>query len=139
MGELFDGQMAEWGSIPTKEKKENPNLMNAGKNRRKTEMVEIPEQTMYRRAYGEVKLLELAGMTDLKQGHSYHFITGGGCGQPFILEVCNTSSAQIGLSAIVNLVYGSSRHPAIKRMDREWQHKESRLLCGRDIPRELCS
>lgn len=75
MGDILEN--AEWGVIPTKEKKEKPNIHNAGAARRKTEMLEIPEHTLYRRAYGEVKLLELAGMTPLKDGYSYHFITGG--------------------------------------------------------------
>lgn len=77
MGDLFDIDNASWGIISTKEKKENPNPHNAGNARRKTELLEIPETTLYRRAYGEVKLLELAGMTELKKGHSYHFMTGG--------------------------------------------------------------
>lgn len=75
MDDMFEN--AEWGVIQAKEKKEKPNIHNAGAARRKTEMLEIPENTLHRRAYGEVKLLELAGMTPLKNGHSYHFITGG--------------------------------------------------------------
>lgn len=70
-------RMLHGGGISTKEKKENPNPMGAGAARRKTLMCEIPENTRYRRAFGEVRLLECSGIEELKDGHSYHFITGG--------------------------------------------------------------
>lgn len=79
--ELFnDGIEAEWGYISTKKQKENTEeaiTASKGGRGRKSAMIEIPEKTLYRRAYGEVKMLELAGMEELKDGHSYHFITGG--------------------------------------------------------------
>ena len=36
----------------------------------------INEKTLYRRCFGEVRLLEEIGL-ELKENHSYHFITGG--------------------------------------------------------------
>jgi hypothetical protein len=44
--------------------------------RRETVCLERSDRHVYRRAYGVTKLLECAGM-ELKDGHSYHFITGG--------------------------------------------------------------
>jgi hypothetical protein len=67
-----------WGTVekPT-EKEEQPNPFNAGARRRKVELCEIPEKTIYRRCYGEINLLEKTGIKEFENGHSYHFITGG--------------------------------------------------------------
>lgn len=35
------------------------------------------DRHIYRRAYGVTKLLDAAGTMELKDGHSYHFLTGG--------------------------------------------------------------
>lgn len=74
----FSLDSAEWGDGSRKnENKDAPKDEGVRMPRRKTELLEIPDNILYRRAYGEMKLLELTDMLPLKENHSYHFITGG--------------------------------------------------------------
>ena len=137
MDELFDIDNAQWGVISTKEKVEKPNIHNAGSARRKTEMLDIPENTRYRRAYGEVKLLELAGLEELKENHSYHFITGG--------DVDSLSFLKFVMLHCPQLEYLLCSTWCMAAADilqfREWieggGNTTDGLLCWRDIPQFL--
>lgn len=68
-----------WG-LPTKsvtDTDEKPKEKAMSSHRRTTECIELSDKFLYRRAYGEEQLLQQLGMTPLKDGHSYHCITGG--------------------------------------------------------------
>jgi hypothetical protein len=73
---------ADWG-VPTEsvtDKKEKPTeqpTTATNSKRRSTELIEVSEKFLMRRAYGEDILLQRMGIEPLKPGHSYHCITGG--------------------------------------------------------------
>lgn len=46
-------------------------------HRRKTQCYETSTQYLYRRAFSEVSLLDACKEFDFREGHAYHFITGG--------------------------------------------------------------
>lgn len=47
------------------------------KRRERAAMYEFTPEYLYRRAYSEVKLLDLFGTFDFKVGHCYNFLTAG--------------------------------------------------------------
>lgn len=47
------------------------------KRRERAAMYEFTPEYLYRRAYSEVKLLDLFGTFDFKEGHCYNFLTAG--------------------------------------------------------------
>ena len=73
---------ADWG-VPTEsvtDKKEKPTeqpTTATNSKRRSTELIEVSDKFLMRRAYGEDILLQRMGIEPLKPGHSYHCITGG--------------------------------------------------------------
>lgn len=69
---------AQWGSIEEPEQPKNEKKSNApGSKRRSTEVYELSDRYLYRRAFSESSLLDQLGIEPLKEGHSYHCITGG--------------------------------------------------------------
>lgn len=56
-------------------------------HRRQSAIYETSLQYEYRRAYGEVKLLELMKYEPLKEGHNYHILTGGEIDQISFLKI----------------------------------------------------
>ena len=75
---------AGWGN-PTesttdnqeKEERVKTTPSSSSSKRRSTEVFELTDRFLMRRAYGEDQLLQRMGMEPLQEGHSYHCITGG--------------------------------------------------------------
>lgn len=130
---------AEWGVIPGKEKKENPNIHNAGAARRKTELLEIPEHTLHRRAYGEVKLLELAGLGPLKDGHSYHFITGGDVDSLSFLKFVLLHQPKLDYLLCSTWCMAASDILQFREWIEGGGNQEHGFLCRRDFPKFVWS
>ena len=71
-----------WGDLQSnsggwsKEKK-LPEEKTKAPKRRQTALLERTDRHIYRRAFSELKLLDCLNDEKLKEGHSYHFITGG--------------------------------------------------------------
>ena len=64
----------EWAESTEKKKKEEKPRTSS---RRSTEVFELSNKYLYRRAFSESSLLEQLGVEPLKEGYSYHCITGG--------------------------------------------------------------
>lgn len=56
---------------------EDNTKVSKGRQHRKSELYELSLKYEYRRAFSEVKLLDLMGHFEFKKGHAYNFITGG--------------------------------------------------------------
>ena len=75
--------MNDWADLPTSfdgaaniEELDRPAKPEGGGKRRTTECLELSTKHLYRRAFSETQLLDAVGM-ELKEGHSYHCLTGG--------------------------------------------------------------
>lgn len=76
--------MMDWNDLSSakffnvKEAKENLKKPDErkGSRRRTTACLELSDRYLYRRAFSETQLLDVVNF-DYKEGHSYHFITGG--------------------------------------------------------------
>lgn len=60
-----------------KEKSNTDDLPVKKSRRRSTEVIELSNRYLYRRAFSETKLLDACGKFEFEEGHSYHFITAG--------------------------------------------------------------
>ena len=58
------------------ERASNKPVKEKATHRRQTACIELTDRYVYRRAFSESRLLDAVGV-ELKEGHSYHFITGG--------------------------------------------------------------
>lgn len=74
MENSWDTSSATWGTREGEHRAE-VNVPKAGALRRKLELHEIPEKTMYRRAYGVEQMIDALNYERLKDGHSYHIMT----------------------------------------------------------------
>lgn len=80
----WDIENAQWGTAtdsvtdtPATPAKQNKPTNGSRSHRRTTELIEISDKFLMRRAYGEDILLQRMGLEPLQIGHSYHCITGG--------------------------------------------------------------
>jgi hypothetical protein len=83
MGDLWDSDNVGWATSSTEEQK----AQDTTSRRRTTEVYELSDKYLYRRAFGEDKLLEAMGVDEFRQGHSYHIITGGNVDSLSFLKV----------------------------------------------------
>lgn len=75
--DLWDISLAEWKAPEQSATDTDADVSKRNSARRTTECYELSDRYLYRRAYGETKLFDVLGMDDLKDGHSYHILTGG--------------------------------------------------------------
>lgn len=78
MLDSWDISSATWGTREGEHLAE-ANTPKSGAHRRKLELFEIPEKTIYRRAYGVEQMVNSLNYERLKKGHSYHIMTSGKC------------------------------------------------------------
>lgn len=75
-----DISSADWGvqseSVSDKQKQEKSPAKSSS-HRRSTELIELSDKFLMRRAFGEDQLLQRMGIEELLPNHSYHCITGG--------------------------------------------------------------
>lgn len=78
---LWGLDFSSWGGAKSESDKELEAEQEAQaattSHRRKTALREMSQKYEYRRAFSEVKLLDLCGEFKFTEGHSYNFITGG--------------------------------------------------------------
>lgn len=88
--DVFNTNDAVWQS-PAKSVTDDENKpignSNSGSKRRTTEVFELSNKYLYRRAFGEDILLQKLGIEKFKDGHSYRCITGGNVDSLSFLKV----------------------------------------------------
>ena len=78
MDDWGDLKNISWGRITKSVSNDDePKAKTKKQHGRVTACIELSEKFLYRRAYGEDQLFEQLGLSPLKDGHSYHCITGG--------------------------------------------------------------
>ena len=73
----WDINTATWAPIEKSITETESDTTKRNSSRRTTECFEMSTNHLYRRAFSESQLLDKLGLEDFKQGHSYHFLTGG--------------------------------------------------------------
>lgn len=74
---LWNLDFSAWGGQDKKQDPEQQAMQATTSHRRKTALLEISQKYEYRRAFSEMKLLDLCGEFKFTEGHSYNFLTGG--------------------------------------------------------------
>lgn len=74
---LWDLDFSAWGGKDKNQDPEQQAMQATTSHRRKTALLEISQKYEYRRAFSEMKLLDLCGEFKFTEGHSYNFLTGG--------------------------------------------------------------
>lgn len=68
---------AQWQSPQKSITDTDESVSKRSSDRRQTECYEISSSYLYRRAFGETQLFDVLGTDGLKEGVSYHILTGG--------------------------------------------------------------
>lgn len=74
---FWDLDFSAWGGKDKNQDPEQQAMKLPASHRRKTALLEISQKYEYRRAFSEMKLLDLCGEFKFTEGHSYNFLTGG--------------------------------------------------------------
>lgn len=133
---LWDLDFSSWGGEDKNQDSEEQAMQATTSHRRKTALLEISQKYEYRRAFSEMKLLDLCGEFKFTEGHSYNFLTGGDIDSLSFLK-CILRQQDLEHCLAATWCLAGRGHSPDRRVGERWQNKASGHVCRRDFSDKL--